>query len=121
MLTYADTCPACRADIQFTPSESQVYAEPLIELKAEPFADPRHPGAEDHQLYGYCLAKCPRCSMDVIVHFNIPLHRYLALVNSLLPEAYESDMDVDAQELFARLRGDLRSFTVSPAVDQIDL
>ena len=45
MLTFAHSCPACRSDIEFTPSESQVYAEPLIELKVVPFADPRHPGA----------------------------------------------------------------------------
>jgi hypothetical protein len=57
----------------------------------------------------------------VIIHFNIPLHRYLALVHSLLPEAWEEDTDVDAHALFGRLRGDLRSFTIDPDVDPIDL
>lgn len=121
MITYAAACPACRAETRFTPTESQVYAESLMELQVDPYADPRHPGADDHQLYGYCLARCPQCAADVIVHFNIPLHRFLALLQTLLPEAYAAAEEVSAQALFERLAGDLRSFTIDPDVDRIDL
>lgn len=121
MITYAAACPGCRAEVRFEPTESQVYAESLIELQVDPYADPRHPGADDHQLYGYCLAKCPRCGTDVIVHFNIPLHRYLALLQTLLPEDWAAAKDVPAQALFERLEGDLRSFTIDPDVDQIEI
>jgi phage FluMu protein Com len=121
MITHSAKCPACGTVQRFTPEEVAVYAENLGELKASPYSSHEQPGADDHQLYGYVLSHCPKCRADVIVHFNIVLHRYLALVSQALPEQFGRDGEISALELFERLGGTLESIAIEPEVDLIEL
>ncbi len=121
MLTYGAACPSCSSRQTLVPEETQIYVESLGELKASPYRVPDYPGAEDHQLFGYCLSHCPNCGTSLIVHFNVVLHRYLALVESHFPEPFETGAPIEAQSLFETLDGDLSFIAIDPVLDVIEL
>jgi hypothetical protein len=121
MLTYRATCPSCKTEQTLEPEESQIYAEALSDLKASPYRVPDHPGADDHELFGYCLSHCPNCGTSLIVHFNVVLHRYLALIESHFPADFAAETPVEAKALFEKLDGDLSFVAIDPVLDIIEL
>ena len=121
MLTYSAACPSCASSQTLVPEEAQIYVESLGELKASPYRVPDYPGAEDHQLFGYCLSHCPGCGTALIVHFNVVLHRYLALVESHFSERFAADEAVEALALLEALDGDLSFIAIDPVLDVIEL
>lgn len=121
MLTYSAACPSCGSSHDLAPEEAQIYVESLAELKASPYRVPDYPGAEDHQLFGYCLTHCPQCDTSLILHFNVVLHRYLALLESHFPEEFSADGQIEAKALFDALDGDLGFIAIDPVLDVIEL
>jgi hypothetical protein len=116
MITHTAPCPACGASRPFTPREAFIYTEHLRELNASPYAKASQPGAEDHQLYGNLHANCPDCGAEVVVHFNIVLHRYISLLQARFPQRFEAGTDVPAFEFVQRLDGELSSVAIEPDI-----
>lgn len=117
MIIHETNCPCCNKDIELEINGWFLLKEPLPELIACVKGEPGANRPADIPLMGMSTSICPQCGKQCMIDFQFEVARYLKLLEESFPDQYTAIEEVEDNEFFDRLVGELSQMAIANSVD----
>lgn len=117
MVVYETECPCCQQKITFDINGWFILKESLGELISSVAGDGTTERPADVPLMGMCTTACPQCRENSMIDFQMDPARYLHLVGEHYPGNIQKGEEVEDNDFFATLSGDLSLFASEETID----